>query len=352
MIGRRRLGALAGALITLVFIGGTAPGVAASGLPTIGGSWSAVPPLPAAAAAMALTSGSDGRLYLFGFCEDTSCPQRHGAAANGEPVTYVYDPVAGAWQNGAGAPSSCSAAMAAASRPNGTIALAGCWTDMVHQRGFHVAIYHPASATWTMRRGHGPYADPIAGLAAANGDIYWFSERLRREGQAVFVAGHRVVVDHNGTYTRGALLGRHAPSDAAALGPDGRVYTFGGDRNCQPEFGPCAVPQVRAWRPSTDTWRKVTRMPTPRIRVTATTDASGRIFVMGGLAGDASVAYRKVEVYLPSTHSWARASPLARARMAALAAATPDGRVWLVGGYDAVYGEPLYDGEVFTPAGG
>jgi hypothetical protein len=241
--------------------------------------------------------------------------------------------------------------MAAAPRPDGKIELAGCWNDMVTDSGFRVAIYDTITATWTLRAGHGPFVDPIAGMAAPNGAIYWFAERLRHVETAVFSNGYRVVVEIAGQFALGKAMRPGSPSDAAVLGGQGTVYALGGARTCRPEFGPCRVHPVRAWQPLPNAWSTVTSLPTPRIRVAAAIDPRGRIFVMGGISGDGSTGYAKVEVYSTATGAWRRAPDLALSRMAALATATPDGRVWLIGGYDTVFGNPLLDGEVYTPGG-
>lgn len=80
-----------------------------------------------------------------------------------------------------------------------------------------------------------------------------------------------------------------------------------------------------------------------------TTDAHGRIFVIGGLAGDDTTVYSRVDVYTPSTGKWARAAGLPEARFQVLSTFTPDGRVWINGGYDR-WGNPFGYGLVFTPA--
>lgn len=341
--------AAATALVVTATVGVVAPAQAAT-LGTIRGSWSAIPAFPDSVAAMTVTAGPDGRIYVFGFCQ-SSCEQVGGTVGYGASVTEVYDPSTRTWAPGKGAPAICAGAMASALGADGLIHLAGCWRDLVTARGVRVALYDPASATWSMQPGHGPYADPIAGMTGANGQIYWFSEVLQRQGSATFVVGHQVLIDTDGLWFTGAPVPSTAPSDTATLGHDGRVYAVGGSRNCQPQFGPCAVRPVQAYRPLTNAWRQVTRLPTPRIRVAAATDGHGRIFVMGGLAGDAHTLYRTVQIYRPSSHSWAKAAPLPRARMAALATATPDGRVWLLGGYDR-FGNPRSDGYVFTPTSG
>ncbi len=320
----------------------------AAGLPRIGGSWAAVPAFPSDVAPMTVTSGADGHIYLFGFCQGT-CDQVGGPVAYGAPVTEIYDPSTSTWTAGKGAPASCAGAMASAVDANGMVHLAGCWRDIVSNPGFREAVYDPTAATWTMEFGHGPYADPIGGMAGPNGQIEWFSEILEKQGTAVFTVGYQVLVETDGLWFSGTGVPSTAPSDTAVLGRDGRVYAVGGSRDCQPEFGTCAVPAVQAYQPTTNSWRQVTSLPTPRIRVAAATDSRGRIFTMGGLAGDAHTLYATVQVYRPHTRTWAKAAPLPSARMAALATATPDGRVWLLGGYDA-FGNPLADGVVFTPA--
>ena len=317
--------AAATALVVTATVSLAAP-VQAATLPTIHGSWSAIPAFPSSVSAMTVTAGPDGRIYVFGFCQG-SCAQVGGTVGFGAAVTEVYDPSARTWAPGRGAPAICAAAMASAVGSDGLIHLAGCWKDMVTAAGVRVAIYDPASASWSMQPGHGP---------------------LQRQGGAVFAVGYRVLIDAQGLWFSGLPVPNTAPSDAATLGHDGRIYAVGGSRNCQPEFGPCAVPPVQAYQPLTNAWRQVSSMPTPRIRVAAATDSRGRIFVMGGLAGDAHATYRAVQIYRPWSHSWAKAAPLPQARMAALATATPDGRVWLLGGYDS-NGSPLSDGYVFTP---
>lgn len=197
------------------------PTVAAAAMPTMGGTWSAIAPLPAPAAVMTMTGGADGRLYAFGFCEGT-CPQTGSDVAWGAPVTYAYDLSDSTWHPLRSAPQSCSDAKASALDADGNIRLAGCWNDLVSASGFRVAIYNPTTNAWSFAPGRGPYVDPIAGMAAPDGRILWFSETLRNDGSAVFVSGHRVVVENtDGSWRIGAKQPKHGPSDGAALGSNG-----------------------------------------------------------------------------------------------------------------------------------
>jgi N-acetylneuraminic acid mutarotase len=338
-------------LLVAMTVSATAGAAAAVSRPittaAVGGSWSLIADFPSGAAPMSLTAGVDGRLYMFGFCQDSSCAQRNGPVGYGAPVTYVYVPDKGLWRNGVGAPTDCSDAQASAVDAEGLIHLAGCWHDIMSDAGFHEAVLDPATWTWTMQGGHGPYVDPIAGMTSANGDLYWFSQALQKQGTAVFISGYRVVIE-SGLWFKGTAVPNFAPSEAAVLGQDGQVYALGGARTCQPEFGPCAVPAVQAWRAVSNSWHRVTRLPTARIRLAAATDAQGRIFTMAGLAPDGSKLFRTVQVYVPSEHRWLKAPRLNEPRFAALATATADGRVWILGGYDA-FGSPMVDGEVWAP---
>jgi hypothetical protein len=346
MVGRFRM--LAAAVMLTAGLSVIASGAAVgAALPQIGGSWSHLAALPANASVSTITGGADGRLYAFGSCEQNPCPQTGGDVSVDSPVTYRYDLTTGVWQPRRPAPASCAFAEASTLRSDGKILLAGCWQDPVFGPGFRVAIYDTQNNTWTMQPGHGPYVDPIAGMTSANGQIYWFSEILVKEGPGNFVDGHRMVVQRlDGTLVAKAKQPRNGPSDGAGLGSDGRVYTAGGDRDCL--FEVCNLPPVEAWQKKHDKWTKPTAMRTTRINVAVTNDANGRIWTIAGVRPDGSGLWSRVEIYRPSTGSWARAADLPDKRYQAIAAFTSDGRVWVVTGYDAS-GNPLSDGYVFTP---
>ena len=332
------------ALATLVTFGTAA---AAAGTPTIRGSWAPIAPLPVAAAVMTVTGGADGRIYAFGFCQGT-CHQLGGDVSYGQSVTYVYWPTDGKWHKGRPAPDICSDAKASALTVGGTIRLGGCWTDITTDSGFRVADYDAATRTWSLEPGHGPYVDPIAAAAAANGDTYWYGQTLRPQDQAVFISGGRIVTESSsGAFPTGARQPKGGPEDGIGLGSDGAVYVAGGSQECHPEFGACDMPPVEAWVPQLNQWFKPTVLPTSRIRVAVTSDSRGRIFAIGGMAADSSRLFAKVEVFRPGK-GWATAARLPSARFAAMATSTSDGRVWVIGGYDA-FGNPLQDGFVFTP---
>ena len=189
MLSRRalQLGLVAAALAMLLAL----PGTAAAAIGSVKGSWSAIAALPADAAILTMVGGTDNRLYAFGFCSG-KCQQTGGKVGFGSAVTYIYDPGSDTWLPRRPAPAQCSDAKASALAIDGTIRLAGCYQDMVNDSGFRVAVYDIGSNTWSMEPGKATYDDPIAGMTTSDGRIFWYSERLRNDGSAVFGNGFRV----------------------------------------------------------------------------------------------------------------------------------------------------------------
>jgi hypothetical protein len=337
---RRVLIPVVGLVVALAFP------LAVGALTHLRGSWSQVSALPDDATVMTAVGGNDGLLYVFGICQ-SFCIQTNGVVHTGAPVTYIYDAEAAIWSSGRGAPKACAGAEASLVGADGKIRLAGCWTNMLTDDGFRIAVYDPAKNTWLLRPGHGPYVNPIAGIVDSNGHAMWYSETLRRDRDAVFVSGHRIVERVNGVWRRRAMEPANGPSDGAGLGTDGKIYVAGGDRNCFPQFGTCDVPHVAAWSRRSNAWSRATTMPTPRIRVAVTGDVFGRIFTIGGMTPDGATTLDTVQIYSPAVGSWFSLRRLPAPRFGAVATYSPDGRVWVVGGYDGS-GNPLSDGYVFS----
>lgn len=342
MLGRARLGLIPAVVLALV----VAFPVSAGALAHLRGSWTSIPALPDDASITTAVGGHDDLLYVFGVCQ-SFCIQSNGVVRGGSPVTYIYDRQFDVWMSGRSAPRVCADAQAAVVGSNGKIRLAGCWTDMPTDPGFRIAVYDTANDTWRMRPGFGPYVNPIAGVVDGAGHALWYSETLRREGEAVFVTGHRIVEFVNGAWRKRATEPASGPSDGAGFGTDGKVYVAGGKRNCFPQFGTCPVPKVAAWSRSSDSWSRPTALPAPRIRVAVTGDTFGRIFTIGGMSPNGATVFDIVQVYSPATHAWFAVRRLPEPLFSAVATYTPDGRVWVIGGYDAS-GNPLSDGFVFS----
>jgi N-acetylneuraminic acid mutarotase len=331
---------VAGLVVALAFP------LSASALTHLRGSWTHISALPDDATISTAVGGRDGLLYVFGVCS-SECIQTNGIVHAGAPVTYIYDPQFELWMSGRGAPRVCAGAEASLAGADGRIRLAGCWTDILTDDGFRIAVYNPATNSWLLRSSHGPYVNPIAGVVTPNGHAMWYGETLRRDQGAVFVSGHRIVEQVNGVWLARAKEPAGGPSDGAGLGTDGKVYVAGGDRNCFPQFGTCEIPKVAAWSPNTNVWSRPTTLPVPRMRVAVTADVLGRIFTIGGLSANGAMTFDTVQLYSPAVHTWFAVRRLPSPLFGAVATYTPDGRVWVIGGYDDS-GTPLSDGYVFS----
>jgi N-acetylneuraminic acid mutarotase len=336
----------------------TTTAIAAMSVPTIAGSWHMAPSFPSGVEPMSVVAGRDGRLYLFGFC-DNRCSQRNGTVGMDATVMETYDPVARTWHTGVHPPAACGAGIndltphASALDAAGKIEIAGCWgpdsAANASTVGPQVGIFDPVAGTWKLQAGHAPWDEPLVGMTGRNGQVLWFSSALKLSNGAVETAGYRVLIDTNGKWTSGRSMGGYAPSDAAVVGLDGRVYALGGDRDCQLEFGPCHSAPIRVYTPSTNMWATGPSLPLSRLRLAAATDRRGRIFLLGGTTSTGSGFVKTVDVYNPATKAWSRAASIPAPTFEALATATSDGRIWLLGGYGAD-GSPIRTMEVFTPA--
>jgi hypothetical protein len=88
----------------------------------------------------------------------------------------------------------------------------------------------------------------------------------------------------------------------AAVGYNGRLYVFGGERGV-------SVGDSAAFDPATDSWTTLTPMPTPRNHIGAAV-ARGKIYVIGGRPSQLNTN----EAYDPVTDTWTAKTPMPTAR--------------------------------------
>jgi N-acetylneuraminic acid mutarotase len=88
----------------------------------------------------------------------------------------------------------------------------------------------------------------------------------------------------------------------AAVGYNGRLYVFGGERGT-------TVAEAAVFDPAADRWTELAPMPTARNHMAAAA-LRGRIHVVGGRPGNLAVH----EAYDPATNSWTAKSPMPTAR--------------------------------------
>jgi len=115
---------------------------------------------------------------------------------------------------------------------------------------------------------------------------------------------------------------------AAATGPDGRIYVFGGQTSS------ANLNTVEVYTPNTNKWTFVAPMPTARNSAAATIGPNGRLFVIGGstMFNSFAGATNIVESYNPNTNTWSTEVPLATARAGLAAVLGYDGRPYAFGG--------------------
>ncbi|MCE2415928.1 hypothetical protein J4G07_18250 [Candidatus Poribacteria bacterium] len=127
---------------------------------------------------------------------------------------------------------------------------------------------------------------------------------------------------------------------------DGKIYLIGGtlfehERGiwCDPGPGICRGPfgmsLVEVYDPETNTWERLTDMPTVRSDAKAAVVA-GRIYVLAGRVGKDNrhvnlTTLKVVEMYDPETDTWVRKQDMSR-RRAAFGIGVVAGKIYAIGG--------------------
>jgi N-acetylneuraminic acid mutarotase len=154
-------------------------------------------------------------------------------------------------------------------------------------------------------------------------------------------------------------------SHTATLLPNGQVLVAGGLEYFFGYPGPLwhykALTSAALYDPATATWAATSSLSEPRANATATLLPNGKVLVVGGTTGSATIYARgysslaSAEIFDPATGSWTTTGSLAYARSYHTATLLPDGKVLVAGGIQ----EPLGSGqfsteraEVYDPATG
>lgn len=140
------------------------------------------------------------------------------------------------------------------------------------------------------------------------------------------------------TWTTVAPMNTARDGVAGATGPDGRIYAIGGFDNVH------YLSSVEAYDPLTDKWTTVASMAHPRMSLGAATGTDKRIYAIGG---EFFSAVNIVEAYDPSANTWVAVTPMITPRRALAAAVGHDGRIYALGGIDNITG-PLSSVEAFS----
>jgi hypothetical protein len=271
---REMLGAVTAPDGRIVTIGG-ATWDSASGVPVASNaveaydtstkSWTTLTSMPTARFGLGAVLGGDGLIYAIGGCplyvgNRSEVPEYY--CENPLVTVEVFDPVAGSWSTGTALPAPLFALAAAPGSDGRIYAIGG------EQTCAAVSAYDPDTKLWSAAAGLGNSSNAcfFAATNGADGRIYV----MGGGGGANFVnsadCGPSAFFPSNPggffAYAAGASswaqlsdlsFGRALLS--AALGPDGRIYTFGGVErsNSYPATYP-AVTVVEVYDPSTGAW--------------------------------------------------------------------------------------------------
>ncbi|HEY7520883.1 MAG TPA: kelch repeat-containing protein [Methylomirabilota bacterium] len=129
---------------------------------------------------------------------------------------------------------------------------------------------------------------------------------------------------------------------AAAVGVDDRLFVLGGYTGGRLRWTP--LDAVWEWTDAQGRWEKRTPMPTARGALAATA-LGGRIYALGGSAGDPLGAH---EIYDVAGNRWTVANPMPTARDHLAVVAFLD-RVWALGGRTSFMGTQYANVEVYDP---
>jgi subtilisin family serine protease len=206
--------------------------------------------------------------------------------------------------------------------PNGKIYSLGGFQNSLGAVA-QVYIYDPATDRWSTGASR---PAPDRGMAAAvgqDGRIYTFSSTYPLS------AGYDPALD----------LWSPIPSPpidqvreaAAATGPDGRIYLIGGEGVSAND----PLPTLQIFDPPSQSWTIGPPVPTARYQAEMVCARDGRLYVLGGRTGFAEPPLDLVEIFDPAKARWEAGPPMPAPRAHFAAAVGADGRIYVLGGKNA-----------------
>jgi len=325
-------------------------------------SWQPVAPLPEPRWFHGAALGGDGKIYAMGGYVDSTRDEFLGMDFKSPQQVYgigrlslvIYNPTTNTWSRGPAVPKYKSRGRSFDSR--------GILHESTGERDMHhEAIVSAADAEgrvyWFGGRGFmGPLRfNPRTGaweqpsIPIVQQGIYQWDPVAKRG----IIIQPELFIGSRPTYVR--------LSAAAATGPEGKIYIVGGLGHRIED----AADHRKIWRllgslevydPATDTWTEKAHLQQPRQLHAAAFGPDGKLYVFGGteVAGGvmkepneswesyearvadmrrkAATALTSVEAYDPKTNTWEYRSPLPVGKENLAAARGADGRIYLLGG--------------------
>lgn len=303
---------------------------------TAPGSWTTVDPMPVARFDVAVVTGPDGRIYVFG-------GEYSGVTSIYLPLNHVeaYDPNTGIWTAVAPMPTARGCAAAAVGR-DGLIYVFGGFDRDINPLQT-VEAYDPIANTWTTKAAM-PTARMCLGAATgSDGRIYAIGGAV---GSAAGLDTVEAYDPDTDTWETVAAMPTARYVLATVAAADGLIYAIGGAQD-----GYNLFTTVEAYDPKTNEWLAKPALSTGRYNPAATVGLNGLIYVIGGagVLGAADSPFNTVEVYDPLNPAagWSAGVPMPTARYDLGAATDALGRIYAIGGYDET--KPLNTVEMYQP---
>ena len=121
---------------------------------------------------------------------------------------------------------------------------------------------------------------------------------------------------------------------AAVVGPDDKIYVFGGAAGLSTRPSTQILNTTEVYDPKTDMWSWRSPMPAARKSHDAVLGADGKIYIMGGSCEVHGPPLKDVFIYDPVKDTWEKGPPMNLPRASPAAVATPDGKIYAIGGTD------------------
>ena len=129
------------------------------------------------------------------------------------------------------------------------------------------------------------------------------------------------------------LIKKELMQFAAVVGPDDKIYVFGGAAGMSTEPSTPILDIVEVYDPRTDSWSPREPMPEPRDSHDAVLAADGKIYIMGG-SNKHGPPLKDTFIYDPIKDTWEKGPDMKVPRAIPTAVATPDGKIYVIGGTD------------------
>jgi N-acetylneuraminic acid mutarotase len=286
--------------------------------------WVTAPSMPldpssgTAVRAMEAATGTDGKTY--------AVAGNNGATALGS--TQVFDPATGKWTATTNMMVTIREDHAAVAGKDGLIYAIGGQNGQLPSTNI-VEAFDPKTGNWSSKAPMNSRRTHLAGTTGPDGRIYAIGGDSVDDQFVRKILDTAEVYDPNtGMWTTITHMPTPRDSLAAATGPDGLIYAFGG-KNTDLNGKTQQLPVVEAYDPKTNSWSTKTPLPRARDTLGAVTGLDGLIYVFGGSPAGSD---RTVDIFNPSTNTWVASEPMINERRAVAAALGSDGRIYAIGG--------------------